>query len=162
MKQTLSGRSLPTSLRTLVGSGDRIALFTLPFLAVAVILSIAYPSLFHVGGPTVPVRVLSVAVLTTGVAIWAWCVALIVTRVPRGQLITNGPYAVVKHPLYTAVALLVLPWLGFLLDTWLGAAVGLAMYVATRIYAPAEEVVLAKTFGTAWTRYVNAVKLPWL
>lgn len=33
-----------------------------------------------------------------------------------------------KHPLYTAVALLVLPWLGFLLNTWLGALVGVVPY----------------------------------
>ena len=29
-----------------------------------------------------------------------------------------------KHPLYTIVALLVLPWIGFLLNTWLGALIG--------------------------------------
>jgi hypothetical protein len=37
-----------------------------------------------------------------------------------------------KHPLYTAVALLVVPWLGFLLDTWLGAVIGEGLYLASR------------------------------
>jgi protein-S-isoprenylcysteine O-methyltransferase Ste14 len=162
MRYVLTGRSFAANLKTLVGSGDRIGLFTLPFLAGGVILNIAYPSLFDVGGPPALLRVLSVAVLAVGVAIWAWCVTLIVTRVTRGELITSGPYAVVKHPLYTAVALLVLPWLGFLLNTWLGVAVGVAMYVGSRIYAPAEEAALSKTFGTAWAQYARTVKLPWL
>lgn len=151
-----------TSLKTLVGSGDRIGLFTLPFLVVGLVLNVAYPALFDVGGPPTALRAVSVAVLATGVAIWAWSVALIVTRVPRGELITTGPYALVKHPLYTSVALLVLPWLGFLLNTWLGALVGVAMYVGSRMFAPAEDAALSQAFGAAWTRYTRAVKIPWL
>ena len=27
---------------------------------------------------------------------------LILARVPRGELVTTGPFALVKHPLYTA------------------------------------------------------------
>jgi protein-S-isoprenylcysteine O-methyltransferase Ste14 len=85
-----------------------------------------------------------------------------VTRVPRGELITTGPFALVKHPLYTGVALLVLPWLGFLLNTWLGAALGIVLYVASRRYEPEEEAALEKRFGSAWDEYVHAVALPWL
>ena len=70
---------------------------------------------------------------------WIWSVVLILTRVPRGELITSGPYALVKHPLYTAVAVLVLPWIGFLFNTWLGALIGVALYIGSRIFAPAEE-----------------------
>ena len=83
--------------------------------------------------------VLSVLVLMVGVVNWAWCVYLLLTKVPRRELIRNGPYAVVTHPLYTGVALLVLPWLGFLFNTWLGAAIGIAL-CRSRIFAAAEEV----------------------
>jgi hypothetical protein len=95
MSRAQSGRSATVSLKTLVGSGDRIGLFTLPFLVVGLILNVAYPSVFDVGGPPTALRGVSVAVLAAGVAIWAWSVWLIVTRVPRGELITRGPYALV-------------------------------------------------------------------
>lgn len=150
------------NLKALIGSGDRIGLFTLPFLVVGLILNVAYPALFDVGGPPVALRLVSVVVLAVGVAIWAWSVVLIVTRVPRGELITTGPYALVKHPLYTAVALLVLPWLGFILNTWLGVVVGVVLYIGSRIFAPAEEATLSKTFGAAWTEYTRSIKIPWL
>ena len=81
---------------------------------------------------------------------------------PRGELITTGPFALMKHPTYTAAALLVLPWVGLLLNTWLGAVVGLALYAGSRRYAPAEERELAETFGPAWTTYTHTVRLPWL
>jgi len=162
MSSKLSSRSATVSLKTLVGSGDRIGLFTLPILTAGLILNIAYPSQFDVGGPPTALRVVSVAVLSVGVAIWAWSAALIVTRVPSGELITTGPYALVKHPLYTAVALLVLPWLGFLFDTWLGLLVGVVLYFGSRMFAPAEEAALSKTFGAAWVEYSKTVKIPWL
>lgn len=149
-------------LRRLVGSGDRIALFTLPVVVVGVLLNLAYPDVFRVGGPPAWLAVLSVVLLIAGLAVWAWSVLLIVTNVPRGTLITDGPYAWVKHPLYAAVSLLVLPWLGFLLDTWLGVVIGAAMYVASRIYAPAEEAELSRAFGGAWRDYSRSVRLGWL
>ena len=149
-------------VRTLIGSGDKIGLFTLPFVIVGLILNVAYPDVFSVGGPPLALGVISAAVLAVGVAIWAWSVLLIVMRVPRGELITRGPYALMKHPLYTAVALLVLPGLGLVLNTWLGVAVGLAMYVGSRMFARAEEEQLSRTFGDAWTAYARSVTFPWL
>jgi protein-S-isoprenylcysteine O-methyltransferase Ste14 len=149
-------------LKPLIGSGDKIMLFVLPFLVVGVVLNIAYPSFFDMGGPPATLRAISLVVLAVGVAIWLWSVVLILTKVPKGELITGGPFAVVKHPLYTSVAILVLPWLGFLLNTWLGAFLGVVMYVAARWYAPEEERALAETFGAAWDDYRAHVKIPWL
>lgn len=120
-------------LKRLTGSGDRIGLFTLPFVIVGLILNVAFPSVFDVGGPPTALAVVSVVVLIVGVTIWIWSVALILTKVPRGELITSGPYAFMKHPLYTSMALLVLPWIGFLLNTWVGALLGVALYIGSRI-----------------------------
>ena len=147
-------------VRDLVGSGDRIGVFMLPFVAVGIVLNLVFPSAFAVGGPPPLLRGVSTAVVIVGLVVWAWSVALILAKVPEGELITTGPYAVVKHPLYTGVSLLVLPWAGFLIDTWLGAALGILMYVATRIYAPAEEAKLADEFGAEWDDYASSVLLP--
>lgn len=149
-------------VRGLVGSGERIGLFTLPFLLVGLLLNATNPSLFDVGGPSDVLRMISIVVLIPGITIWIWSVVLILTKVPRGELITTGPYSLVKHPLYTDVALLVLPWLGFLLNTWLGALIGIVLYVGCRMFAPAEEAVLAKTFGASWDGYCDTVRMPWL
>ena len=149
-------------VKVLVGSGDKIMLLTLPFLIVGLILNILFPSFFSVGGPPMALMVISMIILILGVTIWLWSVVLILTRVPKKELITNGPYSLVKHPLYTSVALLVLPWLGFLLNTWLGVLVGAVLYIGSRLFSPEEEEILAKTFGTTWDEYCNKVKIPWL
>jgi protein-S-isoprenylcysteine O-methyltransferase Ste14 len=107
-------------------------------------------------------RAISIVIVLPGFVISVWSVVLILTRVPRGDLITTGPFAWVKHPLYTDVSLLVLPWAGFLLNTWLGVALGIALYVGSRVFAPREEAQVAATFGPAWAEYVAGVKIPWL
>ena len=150
------------NVKRLVGSGDRIMLLTLPFLAIGLALNILRPSQFSVGGLPIALKVLSVIILIPGVTIWIWSVVLILTKVPRQELITDGPYSLVKHPLYTGVALLVLPWIGLLLDTWLGVLIGIILYVASRVFAPEEERTLSKTFGAAWDEYSLKVKIPWL
>jgi len=137
-------------------------LLTWPFLIVGLILNILFPSLFGVGGPSMALRVISIVILIPGVTIWIWSVVLLLTRIPRGELITDGPYSLVKHPLYTGVAFLVLPWLGFLFNTWLGVVVGIVLYVASRLFSPEEEKALSQAFGTTWDEYCNRVAIPWL
>ncbi len=163
-KYTSSKNAGATGLKLsdLVGSGDKIGLLTLPLLAIGLILNFLFPSWFSVGGPSQVLKVISIILLIPGVIIWLWSVVLILTKVPQKQLITNGPYALMKHPIYTGVALLVLPWFGFLLNSWLGALIGIVLYIASRLYSPAEETALSRTFGAAWDVYCKKVIFPWL
>ncbi len=149
-------------VKALVGSGDKIGLFTLPVLLLGVILNVLMPSFFSVGGPPMVVTVIALLLLLAGVTIWIWSALLIVTNVPHNKLITHGPYAFVKHPLYTGVAFLVLPWIGLLLNTWIGVVLGITLYIGSRLFSPQEEALLAKTFGPAWDTYRKKVKIPWL
>ena len=149
-------------LKVLVGNGKKIGLLALPFLIIGLILNILIPSLFSVGGPSIILKVISIIILIPGVTIWIWSIVLIVTRIPKKELITNGPYSLVKHPLYTGVALLVLPWIGFLLNTWLGVLIGIVVYIGSRLFSPEEEKILSKIFGSTWDEYCDKVRIPWL
>jgi protein-S-isoprenylcysteine O-methyltransferase Ste14 len=150
------------SLRTLIGSGDRIALFTVPVMLVALVLWAFDPERVAFDGSNPVVRAVTLVGLGVGLVGWAWSAVLILTRVPKGELITGGPFAVVKHPLYTSVGLLVLPAVGILVGTWLGIVIGVALYVGARLFAPAEERELRRTFGARWDAYEQRVLLPWV
>lgn len=149
-------------LKVLVGNGYKIGLPALPFLIIGLILNIMFPSFFSVGDPSIVLMVISIIILIPGVIIWIWSAVLILIKIPQKKLITNGPYPLVKHPLYTGVALLVLPWVGFLFNTWLGALIGIIIYIGSRIFSPAKEKILSKIFGAAWDEYCKKVKIPWL
>lgn len=147
---------------TLVGSGKKIGLFTLPFLIVGIMLNILYPDLFSVNGPPESIVWISAGFLMIGIINWIWSVVLILTKIPRKELITTGPYALVKHPLYTGAALLVFPWIGLICNSWLGVLIGIIMYLGSRIFSPEEEQLLSKIFGKEWDQYSEKVKLPWI
>ncbi len=149
-------------LRVLVGSGEKIGLLALPFLIIGLFFNILMPSLFNVGGPPFIFKVISIVILIPGAAIWIWSIYLILTKIPKKELITNGPYSLVKHPLYTGVALLVLPWIGLLLNSWLGIVIGIIVYIGSRLFSPEEEKLLSHFFGSAWEEYCKKVKIPWL
>jgi protein-S-isoprenylcysteine O-methyltransferase Ste14 len=149
-------------LKDLVGSGDKIGLLAAPFLIIGLVLNILFPAFFQVGGPSSGLKILSIVLLLPGIVIWAWTVVLILAKVPKNELITTGPYALVKHPLYTGVAFLVLPWAGILLNSWLGILLGIVLYTGSRLFSHAEEEKLSKAFGAAWDAYGRKVLLPWL
>ena len=146
----------------LIGSGDKIILFTLPFILIGMLFNIMSPSLFSVSGPTDTLSTISIIILILGLLNWLWCITLISTKVPKNKLITSGPYRVVRHPLYTGLALLVFPWLFFLFNSWLGVLIGLGIYIGSRVFAPKEEETLSNTFGGEWDKYCKKVLLPWL
>jgi protein-S-isoprenylcysteine O-methyltransferase Ste14 len=57
---------------------------------------------------------------------------------------------------------LVIPWVGFILNTWLGVVIGITLFIVLRIYAPEEEKKLSNIFGNAWTECTKKVRIPWL
>jgi protein-S-isoprenylcysteine O-methyltransferase Ste14 len=148
-------------LKVLMGSGDRILLSTLPFAAAAVILNVLRPAWFTLG-LGVTGLVIGIILLAVGAPVWLGSVALVLIRVPQKRLITTGPFAVVCHPMYAAVSLLVLPGLGFLLDTWSVIALGGILYILARVFSPAEERILASVFPEEYAAYRRRVLLPWL
>lgn len=152
----------PSTLGRLVGAGDKIGLATLPVLVGGVLLNVLYPAAFSLGRPSIAFEVASAIMLAVGVALWLSSVVLLLTRVPKKELITIGPYAVMKHPLYTGVALLVLPATGFLLDSWVAVPIGLWLYGVSRFFRAEEERALAAEFGAPFLEYSRKVWLPWL
>ena len=149
-------------LKGLIGSGDKVVLFTLPFLVVGLVLNNLYPEWFSVGGPPLALKIISVIFLILGIILWIWSVYLILAHTTKNELITTGPFALVKHPIYTGVALLVIPWAVFLGNSWLGVVIGGAMYIGCRIFAREEEKLLAETFGEGWKEYNKKIVIPWL
>jgi protein-S-isoprenylcysteine O-methyltransferase Ste14 len=148
-------------LKVLVGSGDRIMSLTLPFIVIAVAANILWPRVFALGFGQGGL-IAGVVLLVIGVPVWLSGVALVLINVPKKKLITTGPFAVVPHPMYTAVSLLVFPGLGLLFDTWAGAGVGVVLYISSRIFSPNEDKILAKAFPKEYPAWRKRILIPWL
>jgi protein-S-isoprenylcysteine O-methyltransferase Ste14 len=150
------------NIKELIGNGYKIGRIIYPIIIIGFIINILFPSHFFIGGPSPLLLIISTIVLIIGFINCIWSQILIIINVPKHKLITSGPFSIVKHPLYTGVSLLVIPWVGFILNTWLGVVIGIALYVTSRIYEPEDEKKLSNIFGTAWTEYTKKVRIPWL
>jgi protein-S-isoprenylcysteine O-methyltransferase Ste14 len=148
-------------IKTLIGAGDQIMGFTLPFAIVGIALNMLYPEFFRMNLGLLG-KITGIVFLIIGVPIWLTSAVQVLLYVPQRKLITSGPFAILLHPLYTSVALLVLPGVGFLLNTWIGLAIGLVLYFFSRRYSVNEEKTLDEMFSEEYRSYRSRVLLPWL
>jgi protein-S-isoprenylcysteine O-methyltransferase Ste14 len=114
--------------------------------------------------PLAAVAVLSLAAAVGAIALVTaakkhlgrqWALA---ARVVEGhKLVTDGPFGVVRHPIYLAMGLLLLsPVIGF--SSWLGAGLSIILFVAgTVMRVRAEEAVLTQEFGGEYAAYKERV-----
>src|SRR6476646_11459021 len=72
---------------------------------------------------------------------------------PQQELVTSGPYAFVRHPLYAAF-LLMLASTGLLSSNWFIGVVGVLLIASiTVVRIPAEEALLSQRFGASYRKY---------
>jgi protein-S-isoprenylcysteine O-methyltransferase Ste14 len=110
-----------------------------------------------------PQPVPGAALTLMGAIVVAWALLVfrswrLLARIDTGhQLCTEGPFRLVRHPIYLSVDLLAL---GSVL--WIPRPVvllgALLVVVAGDLRARAEEKVLAETFGEEYRRYASTVK----
>ena len=105
---------------------------------------------------------MSLALVLLGLAVRAWasgCAGAHTRKatIEAPRLITGGPYAYVRNPIYLASIILGLGMVGLLGDPWM-----FALYVAVFVFlytaiVPAEEAFLRRTFPEEFARYCTHV-----
>lgn len=120
------------------------------------------------GGWGLPVIVAALAGVTVSIAgavlvVWSqqtldvqW--SLTARLIEGHRLITTGPYAFVRHPVYAAMILMLIGT-GMALTTPLVVAAALVVYVAgTLVRIRAEETLMHQAFGAEWEAYRRRVR----
>ena len=100
----------------------------------------------------------SIALVVLGLALRAWAGGCAGSHTRKAtieapQLVTGGPFAYVRNPIYLASIILGLGMVGLLGDPWMLALyVGVFIFLYTSI-VPAEEAFLRKAFPDEFARY---------
>jgi len=135
------------------GSGPKIMLVALPVIVAAILARIAWPETVSIGLPPGLLYAFGLVALSAGVAFWAASVFTFVNEFPKGRLITTGPYAYCRHPIYASVALLVLPGVALLANCWVFFLAAAVMLAASKWFVRDEDRELEATFGAEYRLY---------
>jgi len=112
---------------------------------------------------------LGIGLLTVAIAVWSvWLVLAAVRTLGRQwkvvaglveghQLITAGPYRIVRHPIYTGMLGMMLAT-GLVVSVWYALPIALALgWTGTVIRVRSEERLLREAFGERYAEYAKKV-----
>jgi protein-S-isoprenylcysteine O-methyltransferase Ste14 len=141
----------------IVGQGGKIILFTLPFLAAAILLQVKFPQAAALPESLSWIRPLGYVLLPPGLILWGTAVIQLLTGFPKGKLVTRGAYGVVRNPIYSSVTFFVLPAISLLTLAWVYLAAAVSLYAGVMIFIGEEEQQLTRVFGREYEAYLEKV-----
>jgi protein-S-isoprenylcysteine O-methyltransferase Ste14 len=139
---------------SLFGIGPKIGRIMLPLLAALITVSILWPQYFWFANPRpVWLWILGIVVLVVGLTLWISSGKMLIKYVRETRLMTTGPYAVCRNPLYAAVILFVIPGVALLMNSWLVLTASVAGYIVFKICVKQECDEVKRFFGEEYERY---------
>ncbi len=141
----------------IIGQGGKIILFTLPFLAAAILLQVKFPQAAALPESLNWIRPLGYVLLPPGLILWGTAVIQLLTGFPKGKLVTRGAYGVVRNPIYSSMTFFVLPAISLLTLTWVYLAAAASLYAGVMIFIGEEEQQLTRVFGREYEEYLEKV-----
>jgi protein-S-isoprenylcysteine O-methyltransferase Ste14 len=135
-------------------AGPKWALVTTVYFVVAIAVHVLTYPLFEITSLSSQVCVV-VGVLITAIGICIYFAALagLRTGLRTGTLVTSGLYAIVRHPLYAASILFIIPGIVLAFRSWVLLPMPAVAYVAFRIFIPGEEACLLDQYGQEYSLY---------
>lgn len=90
-------------------------------------------------------------------ALLIWSAFLLTSAKKKNKLATTGIYALIRHPMYAGIIILVNPALAILLRSWSLLEACLIFYFIWRHFVKKEEKQLIKDFGEEYKEYSKKV-----
>ena len=143
---------------TLGGIGPKLALLCLPYIILSLIVMRRYPEFFSLEFLDFPyVRVLGFVWLGAGILFWISSAISFLKHFKAGKLITKGPFALCRNPIYSSIIVFVLPSLALIFHSGLILTIPLVLYIGFKISIHGETNLLRRTFGEEYEIYEKSV-----
>lgn len=168
------GRKRPPSSREKKRVSSSFGAIVLQGLGFGAAWGLRRPLFTPIFRATMPVQVV-LALVAIGLAIFTvWLVAasvrtlgkqwaLVAHVVENHQLITTGPYRIIRHPIYGGMFMIMIAT-ALVASHWLGLIVAIVLYTGGTVWRiRIEETLLIETFGSAYREYMRKVPafIPW-
>lgn len=143
---------------TLGGIGPKLALLCLPYIALSVAVILKYPEFLGIKFLDRPLfRILGYIWLGMGVIFWAYSGVFFLKCFKSGKLITGGPFAICRNPIYSSLIVFIVPSLGLIFHAGLIFTISIVLYIGFKISIHGESLVLRRAFGEEYEKYEDSV-----
>lgn len=143
---------------TLWGCGPKLALICLPYVILSLIVMHRYPGFFDLKFLDLPyVKIIGFVWLGLGIIFWIYSAIFFLKYFNTGKLITRGPFALCRNPIYSSIIVFIIPSLGLIFHSGLLFSISLVLYIGFKISIHGESNLLRKTFGEEYEIYKKSV-----
>jgi protein-S-isoprenylcysteine O-methyltransferase Ste14 len=143
---------------TLFGCGPRLALICLPYIILSLLVMYRYPGFGELKFlDTVFIKVLGFIWLGIGVIFWICSAIYFLIHFKPGKLITKGPFALCRNPIYSSIIVFIVPSLALIFYSGLVLSISLVLYLGFILSIHGETNLLKRTFGEEYEIYEKSV-----
>jgi protein-S-isoprenylcysteine O-methyltransferase Ste14 len=143
---------------TLFGCGPKLALLCLPYVILSLIVMYRYPEFFDLGFLDSPyVKVIGFVWMGLGIIFWGYSALFFLKYFKPGKLITLGPFALCRNPIYSSIIVFIIPSLALIFHSGLIFSISLVLYLGFKVSIHGETNVLRRIFGDEYEIYEKSV-----
>ncbi len=145
---------------TALGIGRKLGLVLLPFLFVTVWAGHHFAPMFAYDHITYALLLgIGIGLIVIGLLMNSFSARYTLNAFKQGRLVTGGPFAVTRNPMYASFIFLTIPGLSLSLNNWLVALCSIALYAGLHLLIVDEEKWLEEKFGAEYVAYKKHVGL---
>jgi len=143
---------------TLFGCGPKLALLCLPCIILSIIVMFRYPEFFNIGFLDLAIiKYLGLIWLGVGIVFWIYSAIHFLKYFKPGIMITRGPFALCRNPIYSSIIIFIIPSLALIFHSGLILSIAVVLYLGFKISIHGETNVLRRIFGEVYEKYAKSV-----
>jgi protein-S-isoprenylcysteine O-methyltransferase Ste14 len=137
-----------------MGIGPKIGGIILPWLAVAIFLSLKFKGSFiYFEEGNRMFFFVGLALVIIGSIMYFLTAPLLLKGLKETKLITTGTYYLCCNPLYASIILFIIPGISLMMNSWLILTTSIIGFPLCKIFIKSEYVEMEKFFGDNFRKY---------
>ena len=140
------------------GIGPKLALLVLPYIILTLTIMIKYPDFLDlVFLDIMLLKVLGSFWFGLGCIYWIYSAMYFLKHFQPGRLITKGPFALCRNPIYSSIIIFIIPALAIIFHSGLTLSIALVLFIGFKISIHGEINILRRIFGEEYDTYEKSV-----
>lgn len=143
---------------TIGGIGPRLALLSLPYVILSLIVMYKYPAFGDLKFlDQTYFMIFGFTWLGLGLIFWISSAICFLRNFKKGRLICHGPFGLCRNPIYSSIIVFIIPSLALIYHSGLIFSISVVLYIGFKVSIHGETNLLRRSFGEEYETYEKSV-----